>query len=106
VKDIGSLLKQAQAMQQKLQDAQAKLTEQEIEGVAGGGLVRVTLRGSGEMARLQIDESLVQPGEGEIIADLVVAAFSDAKRKLDEAQASMVRDAAGPFAGLPGMPKL
>ena len=66
----------------------------------------VTLRGSGEMARLQIDESLVQPGEGEIIADLVVAAFSDAKRKLDEAQASMVRDAAGPFAGLPGMPKL
>ena len=106
MKDIGSLLKQAQAMQQKLQDAQAKLTEQEIEGVAGGGLVRVTLRGSGEMARLQIDESLVQPGEGEIIADLVVAAFSDAKRKLDEAQASMVRDAAGPFAGLPGMPKL
>ena len=106
MKDIGSLLKQAQAMQQKLQDAQAKLTEQEIEGVAGGGLVRVTLRGSGEMARLQIDESLVQPGEGEIIADLVVAAFSDAKRKLDEAQASVVRDAAGPFAGLPGMPKL
>ena len=105
MKDIGSLLKQAQAMQQKLQDAQAKLTEQEIEGVAGGGLVRVTLRGSGEMARLQIDESLVQPGEGEIIADLVVAAFSDAKRKLDEAQASVVRDAAGPFAGLPGMPK-
>jgi len=106
VKDIGSLLKQAQAMQQKLQEAQARLAEQEIEGVAGGGLVHVFLRGSGEMARLQIDESLVQPGEGEIIADLVVAAFSDAKRKLDEAQASVVRDAAGPFAGLPGMPKL
>jgi DNA-binding YbaB/EbfC family protein len=105
VKDIGSLLKQAQAMQQKLQEAQAQLAEREIEGVAGGGLVHVFLRGSGEMARLQIDESLVQPGEGEIIADLVVAAFSDAKRKLDEAQATVVRDAAGPFAGLPGMPK-
>jgi DNA-binding YbaB/EbfC family protein len=106
VKDLGSLMKQAQAMQQKLQEAQARLAEQEVEGVAGGGLVRVTLRGTGEIARLHIDDSLVQPGEGEIIADLVIAAHGDAKRKLDEAQADMVRQAAGPFAGLPGMPKL
>ena len=106
MKDLGSLMKQAQAMQQKLQEAQARLAEQEVEGAAGGGLVHVWLRGTGEMSRLQIDESLIQPGEGEIIADLVIAAHGDAKRKLDEAQADMVRQAAGPLAGLPGMPKL
>lgn len=106
MKDLGSLMKQAQAMQQKLQEAQAKLADQEVEGVSGGGLVRLYLRGTGEMSRLLIEDSLVQPGEGEIIADLIIAAYGDAKRKLDEAQADMVRQAAGPLAGLPGMPKL
>jgi hypothetical protein len=106
MKDLGSLMKQAQAMQQRLQEAQGKLAEQEIEGVAGGGLVKVVLRGNAEMARLVIDESLVQPGEGEIIADLVIAAHADARRKLEETQAEMMRDVAGPLAGLPGMPKI
>jgi hypothetical protein len=106
MKDLGSLMKQAQAMQQKLQDAQARLAVSEVEGAAGGGLVRVTLRGTGEIARLAIDESLIQPGEGEIIADLVIAAHGEAKRKLDETHAEMMREAAGPLAGLPGMPKL
>jgi hypothetical protein len=106
MKDLGSLMKQAQAMQQKLQDAQARLAVSEVEGAAGGGLVRLTLRGGGEIARLVIDESLIAPGEGEIIADLVIAAHGEAKRKLDEMQAEMMREAAGPLAGLPGMPKL
>jgi DNA-binding YbaB/EbfC family protein len=106
MKDLGSLMKQAQAMQQRLQEAQGKLAEQEVEGVAGGGLVRVTLRGGGDMARLAIDESLIQPGEGEIIADLVVAAHADARRKLEATQAEMMREVAGPLAGLPGMPKI
>jgi hypothetical protein len=106
MKDLGSLMKQAQAMQQRLQEAQGKLAEQEVEGVSGGGLVRVTLRGSGDMARLAIDESLIQPGDGEIIADLVVAAHTDAKRKLEATQAEMMREVAGPLAGLPGMPKI
>jgi hypothetical protein len=99
-------MKQAQAMQQRLQEAQGKLAEQEVEGVSGGGLVRVTLRGGGDMARLAIDESLIQPGDGEIIADLVVAAHADAKRKLEATQAEMMREVAGPLAGLPGMPKI
>ena len=105
MKDLGSLMKQAQAMQQKLQEAQARMAESEVDGVSGGGVVRLTLRGSGEIARLTIEESLIQPGEGEIIADLIIAAHSDAKRKLDESQASMMREVAGPLAGLPGMPK-
>jgi DNA-binding YbaB/EbfC family protein len=104
VKDLGNLMKQAQAMQGKLQEAQARLAESEVDGAAGGGLVRVTLKGTGELVRLAIEESLVNPGDGEIIADLVVAAHADAKRRLDARQAEIMRDIAGPLAGLPGMP--
>jgi nucleoid-associated protein EbfC len=104
VKDLGALMKQAQAMQAKLQDAQARLAESEVDGAAGGGLVRVTLKGTGELVRVAIEESLVNPGDGEIIADLVVAAHADAKRKLDARQSEIMRDIAGPLAGLPGMP--
>jgi DNA-binding YbaB/EbfC family protein len=105
MKDLGALMKQAQEMQEKLQAAQARLAQSEVEGVSGGGLVRVTLRGNGDIARLTIEESLIAPGESEIIADLVIAAHGDAKRKLDEAQADVMREVAGPLAGLPGMPK-
>jgi DNA-binding YbaB/EbfC family protein len=106
VKDLGELMKQAQAMQGKLQAAQARLAESSVEGASGGGLVRLTLKGSGELAGLVIEESLVAPGEGEIIADLIIAAHADAKRKLDQAQAEVMREVAGPLADLPGMPKL
>ncbi len=105
MKDLGSLMKQAQAMQEKLQAAQARLAETEVDGAAGGGLVRVTLKGSGDLARVAIDESLMAPGEGEIVADLIVAAHADAKRKLEAAQSEMMREVAGPLAGMPGMPK-
>ena len=107
MKDLNSLMKQAQAMQQKLADAQARLAELSVEGTSGGGMVKVTLKGSGELARVELDESLMQPGEAEVVADLVVAAHADAKRKLDAQQAEMMREAAGPLAamGIPGMPK-
>ena len=104
MKDLGSLMKQAQAMQEKLQAAQARLAESEMDGAAGGGMVRLTLKGTGELARIVIDESLLAPGEGEIIADLIVAAHADARRKLSTAQNELMRDVAGPLAGLPGMP--
>ena len=102
MKDLGGLMKQAQAMQQKLQDAQTRLAESTVEGTSGGGMVTVVLKGTGELAKVLMDESLVQPGEGEVIADLIVAAHADAKRKLDAKQAQMMQDAAGPMAGLMG----
>ena len=105
MKDLGSLMKQAQAMQQKLQEAQAKLAETMVEGSSGGGMVRLTLQGSGELKGLVIDDELLQPGEGEVLVDLIVAAHADAKRKLDAAQAEAMQAAAGPLAGLPGFPK-
>ena len=107
MKDLGSLMKQAQAMQSKLQEAQARLADTVVEGSAGGGAVTLLLKGSGELASVQIDESLMQPGEGEVLSDLIVAAHADAKRRLDQAQAEMMKEVAGPLAGmgLPGMPK-
>ncbi len=107
MKDLGGLMKQAQAMQQKLAEAQERLAQLTIEGTSGGGMVKVVLKGSGELAAVELDESLLVPGEGEVISDLVVAAHADAKRKLDAEQAQLMRDAAGPLAGmgLPGMPK-
>lgn len=107
MKDLSSLMKQAQVMQEKLQAAQAKMQQTTAQGTSGGGMVSVTLQGAGELKALHIDESLLAPGEGEILADLIVAAHADAKKKLDAAQAELMREAAGPFAGgLPGMPGL
>jgi len=106
MKDLGELMKQAQAMQEKLQAAQARLAETEVEGTSGGGMIAVALKGAGELTRVVIDPSLMAPGEGEILADLIVAAHADARRKLEARQAELMREVAGPLAGLPGMPKL
>ena len=106
--DLNALMQQAQAMQQKLQDAQAKMAETTASGTSGGGLVTVALKGAGEITGVTIDDSLLVSGEGEILADLIVAAHADAKRKLDEINGALMREAAGPLAGMniPGMPKL
>ena len=68
-------------------------------------MVSVTLKGTGELTAVRLDESLLAPGEGEVIADLIVAAHADAKRKLDAQQAELMREAAGPLGamGLPGL---
>ena len=105
--DINALMKQAQAMQQRMADAQERFAAIEVEGTSGGGMVKLVLRGSGDLARVELDPSLMAPGEGDVVADLLIAAHADAKRKLDAAQGELMREAAGPLAGLniPGMPK-
>jgi nucleoid-associated protein EbfC len=106
MKDLGELMKQAQAMQKKLAEAQERLAETVAEGAAGAGMVRLTLQGSGALTGVTIDSALLAPGEGEILADLLIAAHADAKRKLDAAQAEAMKAIAGPFGGLPGFPGL
>ena len=106
MKDMNSLMKQAQGMQAKLQAAQAKLAETEVEGSAGSGLVRVTLTGGGELRSVQVDDSLLVSGEGEMLGDLIVAAHADAKGRIDQLQAQLMKEAMGPLAGMPGMPGL
>ena len=105
MKDMGALMKQAQAMQQKLAEAQERLAATTVEGASGGGMVKVTLRGSGELSGVEIDDSLLAPGEGEVLADLIIAAHANARRELEGKQAEMMREAAGPLAGMniPGL---
>ena len=107
--DLNALMKQAQQMQEKLQAAQQRLAETTVDGTSGGGLVRVTLSGAADLKAVALDDGLLQPGEAEIVSDLIVAAHADAKKKLDETQARLMQEAAGPLAGfgggMPGFPK-
>ncbi|MBL0406406.1 YbaB/EbfC family nucleoid-associated protein [Microvirga aerilata] len=83
MKDIMGLMKQAQAMQQKLQDAQAELENLEVDGTAGGGVVTVKVTGKGSLKSINIDSSLMNPDEKEILEDLIVAAMNDARAKAE-----------------------
>jgi DNA-binding YbaB/EbfC family protein len=83
MKNLGNMLKEAQKLQSRMAEMQAKLDTVEVAGAAGGGMVSVTLNGKGEMRKVKIDPSLVDPAEIEILEDLVVAAFNDAKAKVE-----------------------
>jgi DNA-binding YbaB/EbfC family protein len=83
MKDIMGLMKQAQAMQQKMQDVQAELDTVEVEGAAGGGMVKLTMTAKGQIKAVSIDPSLLTPEEKEIVEDLIVAACNDARTKAE-----------------------
>lgn len=83
MKDLMGMMKQAKAMQEKMQSLQAEIAEVTATGQSGGGIVRVTLKGTGEMVGLEIESTLLKPDEKDILEDLVVAAHADAKAKLD-----------------------
>lgn len=84
MKNMGQIMKQVQQLQAKAEEVQAKLAATEITGRAGGGSVEVTLTGKGEMRRVKIDPATVSgPGDLEIVEDLIVAAFNDAKAKVE-----------------------
>ena len=91
MKNIGQLMKQAQAMQEKMAEMQAQLEAVEMTGVAGAGLVELTLNGKGDMKKIKIDKSLLDPAEGEVLEDLIVAAFADGKAKADRAAADKMQ---------------
>jgi DNA-binding YbaB/EbfC family protein len=95
MKNIAGLMKQAQQMQQKMADMQAKLDATIIEGVAGAGLVRVTLTGKGALKGVKIDPKLIDPAETEMLEDLILAAHADAKSKLDEMTEAEMKNATG-----------
>ena len=104
--DLNALMQQAQAMQARMQQAQEKMAETTADGSSGGGLVKITLKGPSELIALTIDPSLLADNDAEILADLVMAAHADAKRKLDEATGALT-DVAVPeveFSRLPPPP--
>ncbi len=81
--NIQGIMKQAQMMQKKMEEEQAKLAQEEIEGSSGGGMVKVVLNGKFDMKKLNIDKSLIDADESEVLEDLIVAAYNDAKNKVD-----------------------
>lgn len=106
--DFQAMMKQAQLVQQKLHEAQERMHATTVDGVAGGGLVKMELKGTGDMVSLSIDDSLLAEGEGEVLADLVRAAYADARKKLDDLNTELMQEFGaqlGPNAGMPKMPK-
>ncbi len=101
--NFAQMMKQAQELQGRMAELQGEIEQLEIEGRSGGGLVAVTLNGKGEMRAVNIDASLLKPGDGAIIEDLIVAAHNDAKGKIESALQDKMKDLTG---GLPLPPGL
>jgi nucleoid-associated protein EbfC len=93
--DMSALLAQAQQMQQQLLQAQQRLANAEVRGRAGGGLVQVTVKGSGEVVAVTIDPKVVDPDDVETLQDLIVGALADASAQVT----SMAQEQLGPLAG-------
>lgn len=103
MKDIMGLMKQAKEMQSKMENMQNELAEMEVEGFAGGGLVKIIMNGNGNMASVEIDPSLLKESETDIVEDLVMAAHNDAKAKLDHAKAEKTQELTADLPIPPGL---
>ena len=91
--DMKLLMRQAQDMQKKMQKIQEDLAQSEYEGSAGGGMVKVVITGGGIAKKIFIDDSLCNKDEKEILEDLLIAAFNDAKKKSDDGSNGALRAA-------------
>lgn len=103
MKNLAGLMKQAQEMQGKMEEMQARLEATETEGVAGAGLVRVTLNGKGTLRRVQLDPKVIDPAEAEMLQDLIVAAHADAKKKVEAHAAEEMQSMTAGLPLPPGM---
>jgi nucleoid-associated protein EbfC len=101
MKDLSEIMQQAQAMQACMQEVQAKIEATEADGIAGAGLVRVRLKGKGDMVSVNIDKTLLA-NDPEILEDLIKAAHADARRRLDDAMESAMKAATQGLGMLPG----
>jgi nucleoid-associated protein EbfC len=102
MKDLGQLMKQAQALQERMGKLQEDIAKIEVEGISGGGMVKVTLGGKHELKAVKLDPSLVQPADVEMLEDLIIAAHSDAKKKLEDRIQSETQNLMGGLALPPG----
>lgn len=98
-------MKQAASMQKKMQEMQEQIAKEKFEGKSGGGLVTIIMSGNGEMHKVNIDPSLLKEDEKEMLEDLIVAAYNDAKKKADAASSDKMGGAFGDLGGKlpPGM---
>jgi DNA-binding YbaB/EbfC family protein len=103
MKDLMKMMKQAQEIQGRLQQMQEDLTSLQVDGQSGGGLVKVTLNGKMEARAVKIDPSLLKPEDAEMLEDLILAAFQDAKAKVEQLSQAKMQELTG---GLPLPPGL
>jgi len=101
--NLGAMMKQAQQMQAKMEEAQRKLDEIAVEGASGGGMVKVVSSAKGDVKSVTIDPSIVDPADVEMIEDLVLAALNDAKSKAEAAMAEEMKSVTGGLQLPPGM---
>ena len=101
--NLGQMLKQAQQMQARMAEMQERLAAIEVTGAAGGGAVQVTLTGKGEVKKVKLDPAVVDPKESEVLEDLVVAAFNDARAKVERHVADETAKLTGGLQLPPGM---
>ena len=99
---MGEMMKKAQEMQEKMQQAQAELAKTEVIGESGAGLVKVTLLGNYNVRKIDVDESLMSD-EKEMVEDLIAAAMNDAVRRVDETKSSKMNGVATGMGVPPGM---
>ena len=82
--NMSQIMKQAKVMQEKMAEMQKKIEQTEVEGTSGGGAVKVVINGKHEVKKINIDKSLIDPNECEVLEDLIIAAFNDANKKIAE----------------------
>jgi DNA-binding YbaB/EbfC family protein len=100
--NINQFLKQAQSMQTKMQEMQEKLEASEFEGKSGGGMIMLKLSGKGDLKSINIDKSVINPDDKEMLEDLIVAAYNDGKAKADAASNESMSGALGGMSLPPG----
>ena len=99
---MGNLMKQAQQMQDRMQKVQEEIANTEVTGESGAGLVKVTITGSHSVRRVEVDPSLMEEDEKDMLEDLIAAAFNDASRRIEETQKDKMAGVTGGMQMPPG----
>ncbi len=99
--DFNMLMQKAREMQEKLMRQQRDLAQKEITGTSGGGMIEIVMTGKGEVKRVKIDPSLVDPDDVAVLEDLLTAAFNDARKKIETETADGLSDILPPGMKMP-----
>ena len=101
--NFNNMIKQAQDLQKKMAEAHEKVETLEAEGISGGGIVKITINGKNNVTAVNIDETAIDKNEKEILEDLIVAAFNDARDKIQRKIADEMSSLTGGIKLPPGM---
>ena len=103
MKNFTDMMKQAASLQEKMQEMQEKIAAMEVDGVSGGGMVKVTMNGKGYVSKVTIEKDLIDPEEGDVLEDLIAAAINDGKAKLEAQSAEQMKEMTQGLPLPPGM---